>query len=150
MNKLNSFKLALFITALPLISSAQDGLAGKLIICNKTPEDIIADSSNGCDFNDLIEVVNLFINLLVQLSLAISVLILLITGFKYLIAGSSDAKKVAKDSFKNLAIGFAFILGSFLIVNTIFAIAGVDTAFKFLGSTPDPDPATQVTVPTTT
>ena len=124
--------IALAALSMPTFSYAQDSLAGRLIICNKTPEDIILDSANGCDFNDLIEVVNLFINLLIQLSLAISVLILLITGFRYLIAGSSKAKKVAKDSFVNLAKGFAFILGSYLIVNTIFAIAGVDTAFKFL------------------
>ena len=74
MNNKNYFMIALAALSMPTFSYAQDSLAGRLIICNKTPEDIILDSANGCDFNDLIEVVNLFINLLIQLSLAISVI----------------------------------------------------------------------------
>ena len=147
MTTIKKFLLTFTIVLLPMIAAAQGGLAGKLIICNESMDAVVASSDNTCDFNDLIEVANLFINLLIQLALAISVLILLITGAKYLFAGSADAKKVAKESFKKLVIGFAFILGSYLIVNTLFAIAGVDTAFKFLESQPDQPTTTAPTNP---
>lgn len=115
-----------------LVSAQSEGIAGKLIICNKTAEDVKTNSQNACDFNDLIVVANLLINVLITLALSVTVLVLLITGAKYLVAGSSDSKQVAKEAFVNLAKGFAFILGAYLIVNTLFAIAGVDTAFKLL------------------
>ncbi len=114
------------------LAQGNDGFAGRLIICNTDVESVRADSANRCDFNDLIQVGNLLIDLLFQLSLAIAVLVTLVIGFKYLTAGSSDKKKDAKESFKKLAIGFALILGAYLIVNTIFIIAGVNTDFRLL------------------
>jgi len=129
----------LILFLFPLYVSAQTGFTDSLIICNTTKESVTQDITNRCDFNDLIEIGNLLINLIFELSLAVSVVVLLYVGFKYMIAGSSDAKKEAKKSFSKLAIGFAFILGAYLIVNTLFAIAGVNTAFQFLGDPPADD-----------
>tara|TARA_B100000678_G_C17976425_1_gene409161 strand:+ start:222 stop:635 length:414 start_codon:yes stop_codon:yes gene_type:complete len=110
------------------------GIAGDLIICNRTLEEVRDGANNACTLNDLIIVADRLINLIIQLALAFTILIMLITGARYIFAGSADAKSIAKKSFKKLAIGFAFIVGAYLIVNTLFYIAGVkDTIFNFLG-----------------
>ena len=123
--------LILATILLPAIAHGQ-GIAGRLIVCNSNMDSVAADINNRCDFRDLVVVANALIDLLFQLSLAISVLVLLYVGFKYLTAGTSSAKKDAKNSFTKLAIGFALILGSYLIVNTLFMIAGVNSSFRFL------------------
>lgn len=105
---------------LPVISKAQ--VSEDLIVCGK-------DATDMCDINDLIVVANNVIDVIIILALAFSVLVLLVVGAKYMLAGSSDAKSKAKESFVNLAKGFGFILGAWLIVNTLFLIAGVDNAF---------------------
>ena len=114
----NQILVTVLSTFIPLrVTLAQ--VSENLIICGNTATD-------PCTFNHLIAVANEFIDVLIQLSLAISVVILLIIGAKYMLAGSGDAKAKAKESFVNLAKGFGFILGAWLIVNTIFIIAGVN------------------------
>lgn len=126
------FLATLIFPGATLADDHNDSLVEDFIICNETKQDVIYDADNRCDFNDLIMIGNLIINFLFQLSLAISVLVFLVVGAKYMFAGSSNGKTIAKQSFKNLAIGFALILGAYLIVNTLFLIAGVDTAFRFI------------------
>lgn len=119
-------KIIFLTLALPLQTLAQTTIAEKLIICGRTIDD-------PCDFTHLMQMLNSLINVIIEISLAITVIVLLIVGARYLFAGSSDQKTQAKESFTKLAIGFGFILGGWLIVNTLFMIAGVDTAFNFLG-----------------
>jgi hypothetical protein len=125
----------------PVSTSAQSMPEDRLVFCNVTQSEVESNIDNRCDWNDLIRLVNVVIGFLFQLALAIGVVVLLITGVKYLFAGSADSKKIAKESFTKLAIGFLLILGSYLIVNSLFNIAGLDTRWRFLSSNQPSSPS---------
>lgn len=124
MTLFKSITFSLLGIALPFITHG--AISDALISCGETVDD-------PCDFADFITLLNNLFNVIIQLALAVTVLVLLIVGARYLFAGSSSQKTLTKKSFTKLAIGFGYILGGWLIVNTLFAIAGVDTAFNFFG-----------------
>ena len=53
------------------------GIAGDLIICNRTLEEVRDGANNACTLNDLIIVADRLINLIIQLALAFTILIML-------------------------------------------------------------------------
>jgi hypothetical protein len=73
-----------------------------------------------CDFNDLVEMGRRIINFLFFASVLLTVSLLVYTGYLYLSAGSDvGILKKVKSKFLTIIIGFALVLGAWLIINTL-------------------------------
>ncbi len=76
--------------------------------------------TNACDFNALMCMANNIIDALIYFSVLVAVAMFAFAGFKYLTAGGDmGAMKQARSIFTNVAIGFIFVLGAWLIVTLI-------------------------------
>jgi hypothetical protein len=77
-------------------------------------------SGKVCDFNALVEMANRFIKFLLYLSIPFILAIIMYTAYLYLTAnGSAPQLAKAKQAFKYVAVGLAWILVSFILVYTV-------------------------------
>jgi hypothetical protein len=106
------FLLSLFV--LPLSSFAQ---GTGLVPC-----------TDNCGFNDLLTLVNTFINfILTRLAVPIAAIMFAYAGFLLVFSGGESSKRTkAKDIFINVAIGLVFVAACWLIIHTISSIVGYD------------------------
>lgn len=102
--------------AFPSLVSAES-----LIPCDGGPTD-------GCDFNDLMALVNNVINFLIfDLALPIAAVVIAYAGFLFLTSGDEPGKRTkAKKMLVNIVIGLVLALASWLIVQTILMSLGYD------------------------
>lgn len=97
-----------------LVHSADSGL----IFCNTELKD--GTFKNPCTFESAIELVERIINFVVKFSTLLASLGFIYAGFLLITdQGSEKNVKKARDIMTSIAIGFAFILGAWLIVYTI-------------------------------
>lgn len=95
--------------------------------------DRIVPECENCGFCNLIELAQNILNFLVSFAVIAAVLMFVYAGFLYMTAGGSEDKiKKAHKIFKNVFIGFLFVLASFLIVDTVMkAFLKEDSKFGF-------------------
>lgn len=122
----------LLIIVTPLMIDAQG-----LIVCGQggivsTTTGQLADE---CTWVDLIQLINILIDFIVEITLVIGTIILMYTGFEYITAGGSEKKVKAKKRIIKLVKGLFLILASYLIVNTAFTLLGVDDEYNYLNDT---------------
>jgi len=78
------------------------------------------DSLCGCDFVDVMQLVQNIMNFLVYLGTFVLVLLLAYVGFLYVTSATNPANiSKAKNTATSAIIGFVVLLGGFLIVNTV-------------------------------
>lgn len=95
--------------------------------CNKGEiDDETGDYKNDCDFEDVMALVNKFINfLLIKLATPIFAIIIMYVGFTYLTAGGDSGKiSKVKGIFQNAILGYVLALAAWLIVKTILTTLG--------------------------
>lgn len=84
------------------------------------------DYINNCDFEDLMALVNKFINfILITLATPLFALIMIYVGFIYLTSGGDSGKiSSSKKIFQNAFLGYIIALASWLIIKTILTSFG--------------------------
>lgn len=110
-----------FIFIFSFLLSPDFASAESLIPCDGGPTD-------GCDFNDLMALVNNVINFLIfDLALPIAAVVIAYAGFLFLTSGDEPGKRTkAKKMLVNIVIGLVLALASWLIVQTILLSLGYD------------------------
>lgn len=121
--------ILMFLTILavtPLLVSAADS---GLIFCNTGTPDAqgkFVDAQgrpNDCDFSSLVLLIQKIITFVVKISTVLAALGFVYAGFLLITdRGSESGVKKAKAIFTSTAIGFAYILGAWLIVYTIVSV----------------------------
>jgi hypothetical protein len=106
---------------------AQAWSPGQPIIVN------CGDGSAGCQWEDLVEQINVIIDVLLYMAMLCAVLSFIYAGFKMLTAGGNEsAVKDAKQIFKSVVMGLIFAYGAWLIVNFITSALGVKGDYNLL------------------
>lgn len=84
-----------------------------------------------CNLSDLINTVNSAINFLVIISASIAAIMFITAGFLYMTAGG-DTGKVgqAHKIFQATAIGFAIVVGGWLIIKMVISGLSIDDNFQ--------------------
>lgn len=92
----------------------------------KTAEEKAESLKKMCTFEDVFILINKFIKGILEFVIAPFVLILVIyAGFLYLTSGgAAEKREKAKNIFYDIVIGILWILGSWLIVYTLFKSLG--------------------------
>lgn len=99
---------------------------------------------NPSRFNSIIELVAGIINALLGILGAITVAVLVLSGFKYMTSSNPGEVGAALDGIKNAIVGLMIVMGAFLITQyVISALAGSSTA----PTTPTTNPSTTPTTP---
>lgn len=94
---------------------------------------------NPSRFNSIIELVAGVINALLGILGAITVAVLVLSGFKYMTSSNPGEVGAALDGIKNAIVGLMIVMGAFLITQyVISALAGSSTA----STTPTTNPST--------
>ncbi len=96
-----------------------------------TAAGLVPDCPNGCNFNDLMIMINRVIKfLLFTIATPLAAIIFAYAGFLLITSGGDPGKKTqAKKIIGNLLIGYIIALAAWLIVNTIV------TGLGFTGDT---------------
>ena len=83
-----------------------------------------------CNFSHIMQLINNIVDfILFKMALPISAIMFAYAGFLLLFSGGEQAKRTkAKEIFVNVALGLAFALAAWLIVNTILSILGFKDA----------------------
>lgn len=105
---------------LPVFSLAQGTPASTRIVPCDGPD---------CDFNDLMQLLNNIIKYIILISAPIAACVIAYAGFIIMTSGVSDKISQAKAMIQKVVIGFVFILGAWIIVNTIL-LALLDSSFS--------------------
>ena len=74
---------------------------------------------NDCGYDDLLKLVNNFINWIIMISAPVAAGVFAWAGITYMTTGVSDKKSYAKSMMTKVFIGFVIILAAWLIVTTI-------------------------------
>jgi len=106
--------LSLFILGPALPAEAQN--VPPLVPCGH----VVDGQLDECGFEDFIELINNIISFLLFISVPIAVIAFIYSGFLFM-TSQGDAAQVSKARgiFKNVAIGFIFVLSAWLIVYLI-------------------------------
>ena len=119
-------------------SGTSGGSGGIVPDCSLT-DDVVDDGThlsfrNPCDFNQLINMVNRFINyLLVYIATPIAAIVFAYAGFLLMFSSSNEHNKThAKAIIKNVVIGYVIALAAWLIIKTLLVALGF-TGTAFLG-----------------
>jgi hypothetical protein len=83
-----------------------------------------------CNFNDIFRLINNIITFVLKdILLPITIVLITYAGWLFMTSGASENKRSkAKNLFKNLVIGIAMILCSWLIIYLLFRAFGYDTS----------------------
>lgn len=84
-----------------------------------TSGDGFVPCTDNCGYKDLIIMINNIIDWVVKISIPLAAVIFAYAGFLYMLTGIKDEKARARIIFKNVLIGFIFILSAWIIVTTI-------------------------------
>lgn len=88
------------------------------------PQSCAEGSCTICEFFELIQNV---VNFLIGLATSLALLAVIIGGFRYMTAGSNpELLGKAKDVFKYAGMGFALVIGGWLIINVLLTVLGRD------------------------
>lgn len=91
--------------------------------CNEGALDVAGNFKESCGMCHIVQLIQNVLSFLVTVSVMIATLMFVYAGFLYLTAGGSPDKiKSATKIFTNVGIGFVFVLGAFLIVDTIMKV----------------------------
>jgi hypothetical protein len=109
--------LFLFILLVPVLTSAE------LIKCGVTSAESDGKPGGGCDFTDLIVLINDIIKWIISIATSIFTIMAVYGGFLYMTSGTSigDKEKARKILWSTIT-GFIIILCSWLIVYTLLNI----------------------------
>ncbi len=103
------FAILLFFLAFPVLAMAQGGL--------------ISCSGPACTLCDVLKTGSNIINFLTQVAIPIAVLFIVYGGFTIMTAGPSEERAgQGRKILTSAVIGVAIVLGSWLILNTVFLI----------------------------
>lgn len=106
---------------------------------------------NPSRFNSIIDLVAGIINALLGILGAITVAVLVLSGFKYMTSSNPGEVGAALDGIKNAIVGLMIVMGAFLITQyVISALAGSSTAPTTNPSTTPTNPNTTTRTPGTT
>ena len=109
--------LILFFLFSPFLLQAADST---LVFCNTGQPNPDGTYPNPCGWPQLIELSQKIINFAILLILPIAAVVLSYAGFLIMSSGGDEGKvKKAKEMFTKVAIGIAWILAAWLVVNTI-------------------------------
>lgn len=113
----------LFFSLLPVAVSAQDPTI------NSAGDPVgLVPCTNDCTFSDLVQLGQNILNYLVFISAIAAAGGFMWAGWLYFTsAGNEGQVSQARDIFKNIALGFIFVLGAWLIVYTITSSLGVSS-----------------------
>jgi hypothetical protein len=104
------FSLLLLIISVPVLATAEIIPSNCGDVANGQPE---------CGYNDLLKLINNVIDWIMMVAVPVAAGIFAWVGFKYMTTGVSDQKSEAKKMLWKVFIGLVFILGAWLIVDTI-------------------------------
>ena len=126
------FVLAIILTPMAVVEA---GFLDRIVPeCNTTEITIFDKDSSGnidytkgrlgfanpCGMCHIVQLIQNILSFLVTISVIVATLMFIYAGFLYMTAGgSADRIKAATKIFTNVFIGFVFVLGAFLIVDTI-------------------------------
>jgi hypothetical protein len=89
-------------------------------------------NENACQFSDLIGSAAQLINYLVSFIGIFVVFMLVFRGAQMVVnAGNEAGVKAAKSGMSNAIIGLLLVLFSYIVINTLFDVFGVEEAFNF-------------------
>jgi hypothetical protein len=110
------FVLAIILTPMAV---AEAGVFDRLVPqCSETLVD--GEFVEACSMCHIVQLIQNILSFLVTISVIVATLMFIYAGFLYMTAGgSADKIKAATKIFTNVFIGFVFVLGAFLIVDTI-------------------------------
>ena len=116
------FLPVLFFFALPVLTyatpSPNNNNVGITYECGSNTDG--SNTAGNCDFSDLVAATRKVINWGIGFALSFSVIIIAYAGYKYLTSGdSSKQRDEANAMLQNVAIGIAWVLAAWLIVNLI-------------------------------
>jgi len=81
------------------------------------------EAAKSCDFKALVTLGQRLINFLMFAAVLMTVVLLVITGFRYVTAGANTGELArAKSTFRTIGIGFLLVLGAWLIINTLVTL----------------------------
>lgn len=109
MKKLLPILMILFLL-LPIFSFAQGTPPSTRIVPCDGPD---------CGFDDLMQLLNNIIKYIILISVPIAACVIAYAGFIIMTSGVSDRISEAKRMIQKVVIGFVFVLGAWIIVNTI-------------------------------
>ncbi len=120
------FVLAIILTPVAVAEAGVfDQLAPK---CNE--QLVNGEFVDKCTMCHIVQLIQNILSFLVTISVIVATLMFIYAGFLYLTAGgSADKIKSANKIFTNVFIGFIFVLGAFLIVDTIMKTFYDNTRF---------------------
>ncbi len=119
MKKLLPILMILFVL-LPVFSLAQG---------TEAPSRIVPCDGPDCGFPQLMQLLNNIIKYIIAISVPIAACVIAYAGFIIMTSGVSDKISQAKAMIQKVVIGFVFILGAWIIVNTIL-FALLDSSFS--------------------
>jgi flagellar biosynthesis protein FlhB len=113
------FVLSILVTSVtPAPANAQGFLDRIVPQCNE--ELVGGEFTDSCGMCHIVQLIQNILSFLVTISVVVATLMFIYAGFLYMTAGgSADKIKAATKIFTNVFIGFVFVLGAFLIVDTI-------------------------------
>jgi hypothetical protein len=95
--------------------------------------DLIVCNGPNCDFNSVITLAIRIINFLTVLSASLAAISFCYAGFLLITSGGDPgARKKAQEIFTKTAIGFAFVLGAWVIVYTLVNTLTTGGGFNLL------------------
>lgn len=112
-----------FLALLSVTPFLAHGADSGLIFCNTGAPNANGKFANECNFASLIELVKRIINFVVKFATLLASLGFIYAGFLLIMdQGSEKNVQKAKNIMTNIAIGFAYILGAWIIVYTIISV----------------------------
>lgn len=137
----NFSSLAFIIVFLLLFAPPTLSLADSLVPCNNTFIEEEGKIVELCDFNALMDLVNIVIHfILYDMIVPIAAIMFAYAGILMITAGgeAGGARTKAKSIFTNVAIGLTIAIAAFLIIRTVLSILGYEGSW--IGFDPIPDP----------
>jgi hypothetical protein len=133
---LNLIVLSLLIS--PLIVQAA---GSSLVFCNQTYDATLNGGKGGftvpCGWQQLIQLAQKLINYLILIAIPIAAVTFAYAGFLILSSGGNSGKvEKGKEIFMKVAIGMAWILAAWVVINTILGALLDSAKYPSLLSTP--------------
>lgn len=78
------------------------------------------EAAQSCTYADAWQLVDNILDIMFYIAILLTVYLLVVTGFKYLTAGSKSGQlEEAKKNFTTIGVGFLLMLSAYLIINLI-------------------------------
>ncbi|MEI6420504.1 MAG: hypothetical protein WCO30_02610, partial [bacterium] len=107
------------IFLIPMVSFGADAVSTGIVPCGNKIDDT-GKLLDACNLNYLFQMLDILMKTALKIAFAVMAVVVMWAGFQYIVSQGNAAKvKAAKDSFKYILYGIAFMLLAWVIVFTL-------------------------------